>query len=78
MTNFIKNFAADESGAVTVDWVVLTAALVGLGLAVMAVVSGGVEDLSTEISQGLIDNDVLTPANTFADANHVLTGVTLD
>ena len=78
MTNFIKNFAADESGAVTVDWVVLTAALVGLGLAVMAVVSGGVEDLSTEISQGLIDNDVLTPANTFADANQVLTGVTLD
>ena len=30
--------------AVTVDWVVLTAALVGLGLAVMAVVSGGVEE----------------------------------
>ena len=78
MTNLIKNFASNESGAVTVDWVVLTAALVGLGLAVMAVVSGGVEDLSTEISQGLIDNDVLTPANTFADANQVLTGVTLD
>ena len=27
----IKTFAADESGAVTVDWVVLTAAIVGLG-----------------------------------------------
>ncbi|OAN72297.1 hypothetical protein A8B78_03975 [Jannaschia sp. EhC01] len=74
----MKNFAADESGAVTVDWVVLTAALVGLGLAVMAVVSGGVEDLSTEISQGLIDADVLTPANTFADANQVTTGLTFD
>ncbi len=35
-----KNFKNDESGAVTVDWVVLTAALVGLGLAVITVVRG--------------------------------------
>ncbi len=53
MTNLIKTFAHSESGAVTVDWVVLTAALVGLGLAVMAVVSGGVENLSTDIAQEL-------------------------
>lgn len=78
MTNFIKNFAADESGAVTVDWVVLTAALVGLGLAVMAVVSGGVEDLSTEISQGLINANPTDAAGAFNDANQILTGVTLD
>jgi Flp pilus assembly pilin Flp len=50
-----KNFAANESGAVTVDWVVLTAALVGLGLAVMAVVSGGIENLSTDIAGGMTD-----------------------
>ncbi|KNG94809.1 Flp family type IVb pilin [Pseudaestuariivita atlantica] len=30
MTAFIKSFARDESGAVTVDWVVLTAGVVGL------------------------------------------------
>ncbi len=54
MTNMIKNFASNESGAVTVDWVVLTAALVGLGLAVMTVVSGGVEDLSGEIQASLV------------------------
>ena len=29
MLNFIKTFRADEDGAVTVDWVVLTAAIVG-------------------------------------------------
>ncbi|NNK79276.1 MAG: hypothetical protein HKP40_11245 [Litoreibacter sp.] len=46
---FVKNFANDESGAVTVDWVVLTAAIVGLGLAVMASVSTGLEDLSGDI-----------------------------
>ncbi|KPQ15041.1 MAG: hypothetical protein HLUCCO18_13560 [Rhodobacteraceae bacterium HLUCCO18] len=56
----IKSFAKSESGAVTVDWVVLTAAIVGLGLAVMAVVSGGIEDLSTNISDTLTDTDPLT------------------
>ena len=38
MTNFFKRFAQDESGAVTVDWVVLTAAIVGLGIAVLTTV----------------------------------------
>lgn len=33
MLNFIKNFREDEAGAVTVDWVVLTAAVVGLAVA---------------------------------------------
>lgn len=56
----IKTFAKSESGAVTVDWVVLTAAIVGLGLAVMAVVSGGVEDLSGDISSALETTDPLS------------------
>ena len=48
-----KNFKNDESGAVTVDWVVLTAAIVGLGIAVLAAVSNGVSDLSSDISTQL-------------------------
>jgi Flp pilus assembly pilin Flp len=56
MLNAIKTFAADESGAVTVDWVVLTAALVGLGLAVMTVISGGLENLTGDINAVLADN----------------------
>lgn len=32
MIKFIKNFRKDEEGAVTVDWVVLTAAIVGWAL----------------------------------------------
>ena len=59
MTAMIKTFAQSDSGAVTVDWVVLTAALVGLGLAVMAVVSGGIEDLSGDISTALTNTDPL-------------------
>ncbi|WP_179378759.1 Flp family type IVb pilin [Jannaschia marina] len=53
MLNSINTFINDESGAVTVDWVVLTAALVGLGLAVMSVVSGGIQNLSGDIGQTL-------------------------
>ncbi len=53
MLNTIKTFAGDESGAVTVDWVVLTAALVGLGLAVMGVVSTGIGQVSSQIETSL-------------------------
>ena len=58
MTQFIKNFANDESGAVTVDWVVLTAAIVGLGLAVMTVVSGGTETLTNKISDKMTSQTI--------------------
>ena len=50
LLNILKNFKSDESGAVTVDWVVLTAAIVGLGLAVMSSVGGGVTTLGGNIS----------------------------
>jgi len=49
----IKTFAADESGAVTVDWVVLTAAIVGLGIAVVASVRNGAEDIAGAIDTQL-------------------------
>jgi Flp pilus assembly pilin Flp len=53
MLNFIKNFARDEDGAVTVDWVVLTAAIVGLGLAVLSTVRSGATDLASDIGTNL-------------------------
>ncbi|WP_324753740.1 hypothetical protein [Roseovarius sp. Pro17] len=53
MINFIKNFSADEDGAVTVDWVVLTAAVVGLGVAGVATVKTSVETLATKIETGV-------------------------
>ncbi len=56
----IKTFLNSESGAVTVDWVVLTAAIVGLGLAVMAVVSSGVENLSGDIETQLTNQAITT------------------
>jgi len=60
LTSMIKTFAADESGAVTVDWVVLTAAIVGLGLAVITSVRSGVTSLGSNISTSLSSASVAT------------------
>ena len=49
----MTNFFNDESGAVTVDWVVMTAAVVGLGLAVVAGVRSGAGGLGSDISTSL-------------------------
>lgn len=53
LRKLFKNFKADESGAVTVDWVVLTAAIVGLGMVVMKTVGGGIEGLGDSIVSDL-------------------------
>jgi len=51
--NLVKKFRSDEAGAVTVDWVVLTAAIVGLGIVVMTTVGGGITTLSGNISTAI-------------------------
>ena len=56
--NIFKSFANDEAGAVTVDWVVLTAAIVGLGIVVMKTVGGGVETLSKTVASTVIAQSV--------------------
>lgn len=45
----LRRFSADETGAITVDWVVLTAAIVGLGIAISAAVGSG----ATNAADGL-------------------------
>lgn len=51
--NLARRFSKDESGAVTVDWVVLTAAIVGLATAIILLVQGGASDLAGDISGAL-------------------------
>lgn len=50
MMNLIKNFAKDEAGAVSIDWVVLTAAIVAMGVAAGSAVRTEVSTLSTGIA----------------------------
>jgi Flp pilus assembly pilin Flp len=51
--DLMKNFTKDESGAVTVDWVVLTAAIVGLGIAVLTAVAGSIGNVTDAIESDL-------------------------
>jgi Flp pilus assembly pilin Flp len=53
IATLFKAFAKDETGAVTVDWVVLTAAIVGLGMVVVTSVGGGIETMGDNISDKL-------------------------
>ncbi|WP_370287210.1 hypothetical protein [Pseudooceanicola nanhaiensis] len=49
MLKFIKNFRKDEAGAVTVDWVVLTAAVVGLSAAAYTSIKSGATTLTGNV-----------------------------
>ena len=53
-----RKFRNDEDGAVTVDWVVLTAAIVGLGIAVLTSVTNGTQTVTENISTQLNDSSV--------------------
>ena len=45
----LDNFKNNDSGAVAVDWVVLSSAIVGIAIAVIVLISGGVQDASNGI-----------------------------
>jgi hypothetical protein len=44
-------FLSDDDGAITVDWVVLTAAVVGLGAIVLAALRGNMGELSSDVGE---------------------------
>ena len=50
----LSSFSKDDQAAITVDWVVLTAALVTMGIAVAATIQSGLETSATTISDGII------------------------
>ena len=49
MNTRFKNFFRDESGAITVDWVVLSAAVVALGVAAGVALTTSTTGLSANI-----------------------------
>ena len=57
----IKRFAQNDDGAVTVDWVVLTAAIVGLAIAIIGTVSKGALDQSAGIGANIAAKTSLVP-----------------
>lgn len=59
MGKFLNGFRKCESGAITVDWVVLTAAMCGLGLGVATIVSDGAQDPADGLGAQLAQQDVV-------------------
>jgi hypothetical protein len=62
MRNLITSFARSEDGGISVEWVVVSAGVVGLCLATIALVSNGMEDISTDMQTTLAEKDPATPA----------------
>lgn len=58
LLNIFKSFKNDESGAVTVDWVVLTAAVVGLGIIIATTMGQSIQGAATTVA-----GDITTQAN---------------
>ncbi|WP_108861723.1 hypothetical protein [Ruegeria sp. Alg231-54] len=53
MLNRIAKFSEHEDGAITVDWVILTAGLVGLGTIVVLSISDGVQHVDSQTGDAL-------------------------
>ncbi len=58
MLKMLKHFSNSEAGAVTVDWVVLTAAIVGLAVGTIQTVGSANEALGTSASQSIAEQTV--------------------
>lgn len=59
LLNF-KSFMENENGAVTVDWVVLTAGVVGLGIAAYTSIEQETNQLAADVAATVEDWDVTT------------------
>ena len=51
--NLIKKFRKDEEGAVTVDWVVLTAGVVALAIVAVSFVESGITSITQVIADAI-------------------------
>ena len=65
---YIAKFFESEDGAVTVDWVVLTAAIVGMGVAVIATVTECALDHSSGVGAHLESREVGIPSTASGDS----------
>lgn len=53
MRSKLANFRCDEAGAVTVDWVVLTAAIVGLAFLALNPIASSTDNLSSAVATNI-------------------------
>ena len=58
MTKMLKEFLADTSGAVSVDWVVLTASVVLLAAVTITAIQSGADDLAENAGTYMSDRPI--------------------
>ncbi len=56
-TSLLRRLKKSTRGAITVDWVVLTAAIVALGVAVLLAVTDSTNDLAGKIGEAILSVD---------------------
>ncbi|OIQ36758.1 MAG: hypothetical protein BM558_13500 [Roseobacter sp. MedPE-SW] len=69
MIKFIKNFRKDDSGAVTVDWVVLTAAVAALAGAAYTAIDTATDTVSTNTASYITSSGTNTVNTGVAPTN---------
>lgn len=58
MMKLISRFQRDESGAVTVDWVVLSAAVIGMGMLVLTPIAFTADSNASDIADNIATYEV--------------------
>ncbi len=56
----LVDFGRDESGAISVDWVVITAAIMGISLAVLNTMGGATHDYAEAIETTMDSKGIAT------------------
>lgn len=55
MIKMLKKFFVLQDGAVTVDWVVLTAAVIGLGMVVITPIAYSTENNAQQVANAIVN-----------------------
>ena len=60
MHQYFERFRKDEDGAVTVDWIVLTAAIIGLAIALLLLIANSATDKSDGVGARVETQEIST------------------
>ena len=62
MRKIVYRFYNDESGAVTVDWVVLSAAIIGMGMLVLTPIAYSTDSSASRVANNIVAHPVGYPS----------------
>lgn len=56
----VKCFLRNEGGEVTIGWLVITAAIVGMSVTVLSSIGDGTQELSGKVGDEMADQEIVT------------------